>query len=186
MKHDRLHALTDGIFAIAMTLLVLELKIPEIHHATNDQLLQTLGANYKLFLSYLLSFTALFLYWRAHNFIVSVVAKNLDTNLVNINVIFLFFIGLVPFSTYFLGLYADTQVAIIVYALTLIAIGLTLLGMRMYTEKSQNIEALERSHHEKVNGILRLILPVVAAIVAIPLSFASATVALWLLVAAVC
>src|SRR4051812_48528948 len=99
MTHDRLHALTDGIFAIVMTLLVLELRVPVLDNPNNRSLWQALTDNKAIFVSYLISFLLLFLYWRAHNFIVSTMAKNLDINLVNINILFLLLIGIIPFTT---------------------------------------------------------------------------------------
>src|SRR5947209_8367386 len=111
MKHDRLQALTDGIFAIVMTLLVLELKVPVFDAPSNSTLWHSIAAEKAIFASYLISFALLFIYWRAHNFIVSTMAKNLDTNLVNINILFLLFIGIVPFTTHLLGAYPQTQLA---------------------------------------------------------------------------
>src|SRR5438309_11598060 len=103
MNHGRLHALTDGIFTIVMTLMVLELKLPKINPLTNHQLWQALAAQKAIFASYFISFAVLFIYWRAHNFVITILAKNVDINLLTINGIFLFLVGLVPFSTQLVG-----------------------------------------------------------------------------------
>jgi uncharacterized membrane protein len=181
MTHDRLHALTDGIFAIVMTLLVLELKVPVMDNPSNKKLWDALAENKAVFLSYLISFLLLFLYWRAHNFIVSTMAKNLDVNLVNINILFLFMIGVVPFTTHLLGQYPKTQTAIIVYAINIILIGLSLIIMRQYIEKSESIESLERTREQKLNANIRVLTPLVASALAIPISFINTWLAFALL-----
>src|SRR5436190_3327513 len=132
MTHDRLHALTDGIFAIVMTLLVLELRVPVLSVANNQSLWHALTENAAIFISYVMSFLLLFIFWRGHNFIVSQMAKSLDPNLVNLNMAFLLFIGIVPFTTHLIGSYPRAQVAIIIYALNIILIVLTMIVMRGY------------------------------------------------------
>jgi uncharacterized membrane protein len=181
MTHDRLHALTDGIFAIVMTLLVLELKVPVIDNPTNRSLWDTLSTNKALFASYVISFLLLFLYWRAHNFIVSTMAKNLDINLVNINVLFLLFIGIVPFTTHLIGEYYHTQVAIIIYCINIILIGLTLVLMRGYIERSETIENLERTRDQVISARIRVWLPMVCAVLAILLCFVNTWLSLGLI-----
>ncbi|HSW79124.1 MAG TPA: TMEM175 family protein [Candidatus Babeliales bacterium] len=181
MTHERLHALTDGIFAIVMTLLVLELKVPVLDKPTNNSLWQALAENKAIFASYLISFLLLFLYWRAHNFIVSTMAKNVDINLVNINILFLILIGIVPFTTHLLGMYPQTQTAIIIYALNIILIGLALMIMRGYVEKSDTIESDRRSPEQILNARIRVLTPMVCAGLAIPLSFISTWLAFGLM-----
>lgn len=171
MKHDRLQALTDGIFAIVMTLLVLELKVPVFDNPSNSTLWHSIYAEKAIFTSYLISFLLLFMYWRAHNFIISTMAKNLDTNLVNLNTLFLVLIGIVPFTTHLLGAYPETQVAIIIYALNIIFIGLSVVLMRRYIEKSESIESDERSREQKQAMRIRLATPIVCSAIAIPLCF---------------
>jgi uncharacterized membrane protein len=173
MTHDRLHGLTDALFAIVMTLLVLELKAPESGAKTNQAVWHILAQNMPTILSYLISFALLFIYWRAHTFIISIIAKNLDANLVNLNILFLLLVGVVPYTTHLLGLYPETQAAIIIYALNIILIGLNLLAMRAYAEHSDRIEAEKRTTEQRLNANIRLITPIVCALIAIPLSFLS-------------
>lgn len=186
MKHERLHALTDGIFAIVMTLLVLEIKVPELHGAaSNAGLWEALRGHGVIFLSYLLSFTVLYTYWRAHTFIISIIAQNLNIWLVNINALFLLCVGLLPFSAQVLGLYHDTQLGVSVYAINIIIIGLSLWAMRRYVEFSGKITASKVSSIEQQNGYKRIVLPIIIAIFAIGVSFISTALAITLLTAAV-
>jgi uncharacterized membrane protein len=185
MTHGRLHALTDGIFAIVMTLLVLELKVPLVDHHTNAALWHAVKGQATIFLSYLISFAVLFVYWRAHNFTITFLAKNINISLLNINGTFLFLVGLVPFSTHILGEYGDTPLGISIYALNIILIGLNLLAMRLYIEKSTSIENLERTAEQRFGALIRIMTPVICATIAIPLSFISTTGAFLLLIFAV-
>src|SRR5437763_1855357 len=125
MNHSRLHALTDGIFAIVMTLMVLELKLPSVDGQTNSELWRALLNQRTIFISYFISFAVLFIYWRAHNFVITILAKNIDINLLTINGIFLFLVGLVPFTTQLAGTYNSISLAVSIYAANLILIGLS-------------------------------------------------------------
>lgn len=182
MKQDRLSQLTDGIFAIVMTLLIFEIRIPYVDTPiTNQSLLFALEGKISLFLSYLLSFLVLFTYWRAHHFIVSIYAKNIDIEVTNSNAVFLFFVALVPFTSHFLGQYPETQTAIGIYALNIIAIGLSLFWMRHHILFSHNIENPSFTKREMRNGAVRVMLPVVCAVIAFAVSFVSTFVALLIL-----
>src|ERR1035437_3141133 len=112
MKSNRLEQLSDGIFAIVMTILVFDLRIPGVINSNMD-LWQALKNMAPLFLSYLLSFSMLFTYWRAHHFFVSVYAKNIDMTLTNINAVFFLFVGVVPFTTSLLGQAGNLELPII-------------------------------------------------------------------------
>jgi uncharacterized membrane protein len=124
MKQSRMDALSDGVFAIVMTLLVFEIRLPALPvMATNADILNALFFVMPVFLSYVLSFAVLFTYWRSHHFIASVYAKNIDLEMTNINAIFLFFVALVPFSSRLLGDFHTSQAAILVFGLNVIFIG---------------------------------------------------------------
>src|SRR3989344_1038328 len=124
MKQARLDQLADGIFAIVMTILVFEVRIPDyIGIASEQTLLRSIFDIYPVFLSYLLSFSLLFTYWRSHHFIASILAKNIDTKFSNINAFFFFFVGLVPFSSFLLGRYGYSNTAVIFFASNIIIIG---------------------------------------------------------------
>lgn len=70
MKQSRLDQLADGIFAIVMTILVFEVRVPDLGASPSDlDIIQALQALTPVFLSYLLSFSLLFTYWRVHHFL---------------------------------------------------------------------------------------------------------------------
>lgn len=172
MKSARLEQLSDGIFAIVMTIIVFELKVPEFPvGAGNIDVWRSLVSMSPLFMSYILSFAMLFTYWRAHHFFISVYAKNIDMALTNINALFFLFVGLVPFSTSLLGKESNLQLPIIIFSANIVLIGLCLYWMRDYIFRSDHIKNIEVSHEEIVRGTIRTLVPVVSALIAIPLSF---------------
>lgn len=177
MKQQRLDGLADGIFAIVMTLLVIELKVPIFtgRHPSDAMLTNSLVGSWNVFMSLLLSFALLFTYWRAHHFITSVYAKNLTVGLANINAIFFFFIALVPFVAHFLGEYSYSQIAVTLYGITVIAIGLSLFYMRVYVEKNPKIETSVITKADRRSGYIRILFPVFSAAVAIFLSYWNTT-----------
>ena len=186
MSHTRLDQLSDGIFAIVMTILVFEIKVPAIWGPINN-----LGLWFEIeklipvFLSYILSFALLFTYWRAHHFFVSIYAKNIDSMLTNINALFFMLISLVPFSSNILGQFGENELAIIIFGTHIILIGLCLYWMRTYVLYSDHIKNPEISKREIRGSTIRTLVPVVFSIIAIPLSFFSITFSIILLTLAV-
>ena len=186
MSHTRLDQLSDGIFAIVMTILVFEIKVPAIWGPINN-----LGLWFEIeklipvFLSYILSFAWLFTYWRAHHFFVSISAKNIDSMLTNINALFFMLISLVPFSSNILGQFGENELAIIIFGTHIILIGLCLYWMRTYVLYSDHIKNPEISKREIRGSTIRTLVPVVFSIIAIPLSFFSITFSIILLTLAV-
>lgn len=186
MNHARLDQLSDGIFAIVMTILVFEIKVPILWGPVDNmglwlQIKQLLP----LFLSYILSFALLFTYWRAHHFFISVYAKTIDSMLVNINALFFMLISLVPFSASILGQFGSNELAIIIFGIHIILIGMTLYWMRRYVLYSEHIKNPEITKKEIRGSTIRTLVPVVFAIIAIPLSFLSIKISLILFTLAV-
>lgn len=172
MKQQRLDGLADGIFAIVMTLLAYELKLPEIIGPVTDASLWAgIKTQIPALVSFILSFTLLFTYWRAHHFLASVYSKTLTVGLANYNAAFFFFITLVPFSASLLGAYGVTQVAVAIYGLNVIAIGVTLFLMRYHIEASPMIETIPITKADRRSGYIRILFPVFSALMAILLSF---------------
>jgi len=186
MSHTRLDQLSDGIFAIVMTLLVFQVQIPYIPGGiSNADLWRALESVAPAFVSYVLSFALLFTYWRAHHFFISIYAKNVDTHLTNINAVFFFFTALIPVTSSILSRASGNQVAIAIFGLHIILIGLTLFWMRRYVLYSEHIKNPEITHHELLGSTIRTMAPVVIALVAIPLSFLSTSLSLILFTIAV-
>ncbi len=186
MKQSRLDQLSDGIFAIVMTILVFEIRVPEYIGLVSEQtLLKSLINIFPLFLSYLLSFSLLFTYWRSHHIIASVLAKNIDVQFSNLSGIFLFLVALVPFSSHLLGLYFYSETAIIFFAINIILIGLSLYRMRRYAIKSETIENTPFTKTENEHANMHILFPVYSAIIAIVVSFYNPGIAILLFTVAI-
>ncbi|MES1197584.1 MAG: TMEM175 family protein [Pseudomonadota bacterium] len=113
MEKDRLLAFSDGVIAIIITIMVLELRPP--HEATWAALV-TLGPT---FLSYLLSFVYIAIYWNNHHHMLYLV-KSVNGGVLWANMILLFCISLVPFTTAWLGDTEGAPLPTAIYGVSLI------------------------------------------------------------------
>jgi len=186
MNHSRLDQLSDSIFAIVMTILVFDIKVPAIWGPMdNPSLWLEIEKLFPVLLSYVLSFALLFTYWRAHHFFVTIYAKNVDSMLTNINALFFMLISLVPFSASILGQFNKNELAVVIFGAHTILIGLTLYWMRRYVLFSEHIKNPEITKREIRGSTIRTLVPVFFALVAIPLCFWSIKISLGLLTLAV-
>lgn len=96
---ERMILFTDAVFAIAITLLIIEIKAPEIHHGMTftDMVNQLLNLIPK-FIGFIISFFVIAIYWRSHHRMFSFI-KDYDDKLIWLNFFFLFSIILMPFSS---------------------------------------------------------------------------------------
>lgn len=182
---SRLDILADGIFAIVMTILVFEIKVPELLNPTNEAIFELLKNSYPLFLSYILSFAVLFTYWRGYHSIVSDFAKTFDVNFQNLAGAFLLFVALIPFSSHLLGVYSHTPASVIVFSANVILIGLLLFLMRLYAWKSHTIKNKRITKVEQIHSHIRIFIPIGFSGLAIPVSFVSTNIALSILTIAI-
>jgi uncharacterized membrane protein len=186
MNHARLDQLADGIFAIVMTILVFQIKLPTIWGPIDNLgLWHEIEKLFPLLLSYVLSFSLLFTYWRAHHFFISIYAKNVDSMLININAIFFMLISLVPFSASILGEFGQNELSVVIFGVHIILIGLCLYWMRRYVLFSPHIHNPEISKHEIRGSTVRTLAPVIFALIAIPLSILDVKLSLILFTLAV-
>ena len=123
----RLEALSDGVFAIAMTLLVLDIKIPELpHHSPNGEVLHALAALGPVLVSFTLTFVLTGSFWYMHH-VTFHNTKYVTRGVCAINIVFLMFVSLLPFSTGLLGhLGLQHPIALAVYFGNQLALGLVL------------------------------------------------------------
>ncbi|KQS41693.1 TMEM175 family protein [Pedobacter sp. Leaf194] len=96
---ERMILFTDAVFAIAITLLIIEIKAPEIHHGmTNAEMINQLLNLVPKFIGFIISFFVIAIYWRSHHRMFSFI-KDYDDKLIWLNFFFLFSIILMPFSS---------------------------------------------------------------------------------------
>jgi uncharacterized membrane protein len=168
----RLDALTDGVFAVAMTLLVLDVRLPDdFHPADERELLQGLLGLWPKLLPYIVSFGVLGLRWIASIEIRSR-TEHVDRNYVNWWLVYLLLITFVPFSTIVVGRYAHFAPAIWLYAVHTLLIAL--ISMRMVALTPD----IERGDHLR-RRLTSTALLAGSSLLAIVLSFVEPRIALW-------
>jgi uncharacterized membrane protein len=115
MKKNRLEAFSDGVIAIIITIMVLELKVP--HNPTWQSYLDA----YPVFVSYAISFVFVGLYWSTHHHLFQIVTK-VDNKVLWLNMLTLFWLSLIPFATASMGENSFANVPVTVYAIILILV----------------------------------------------------------------
>ena len=123
-KH-RIEALADGIFAVAMTLLVIELKLPERSTILTQQaFVEAVAALFPKFQSWVISFFVLAIFWYAHHRQFHYV-RVVDGKFLGLNLLYLSFVSLMPFSSALAGQYPGMLFSQVFYStnMTLLAIG---------------------------------------------------------------
>lgn len=152
MGKNRLEAFSDGVLAIIITIMILEIKIPH-----GDELISLRPLIPKL-ISYILSFTYIGIYWNNHHHLFHTVQKVSGT-IMWLNMALLFSLSLLPFATDWMGENHFTQWPVVVYGVTLIIPGIT------YYLLSQSIIALHgkdsvlaKAVGKDIKGILSLVL----------------------------
>jgi uncharacterized membrane protein len=132
---QRMEALSDGVFAIALTLLVLDIRVPIREHVVyeKDLMFEFSKLTPKL-LTYILSFMTLGIFWTAHSSQFHYIDKS-DRNLNWINLSFLLFVTTTPFTTAFLSEYIAFKFAVAIYWLNLLLLGITLSRILNYAYK---------------------------------------------------
>jgi uncharacterized membrane protein len=126
IEFSRIVAFSDGVFAIAITLLVLQLDVP--NQIAGDDLNHVLFDQRQDLLAYVISFAVIGRFWIVHHrFFASV--TGFDGRLLALNLFYLGWIALLPFSSDVLGDHGGDTAAIVLYAINLS--GVTLVGLLM-------------------------------------------------------
>lgn len=118
---ERTGTLADGVFAIVLTLLILNIKSPKA--ASEAELAQQLLALWPEFLSYTISFAILAIFWFGHQMVSRYIRRS-DRVHIWLNLLFLMCIAFIPFSTSLLGGNGRYQIAIVFYGSNLFVAGL--------------------------------------------------------------
>ncbi len=121
---NRLETMADGIFAIAMTLLVLSIEVPTLPGNITSSLLMeyTLYTLIPQISIYILSFVLLASFWMTHH--IFFIIKRTNTKLLWINIFWLMSIAIVPFSTSMVGKYGGFQLSQLIFDINILVIGI--------------------------------------------------------------
>jgi uncharacterized membrane protein len=140
MNKGRAEAFSDGVFAIVMTLLIFDVKVPTIAGpVSNAQIWGMLGTLSPLIVSYALSFLVLAVFWINHNFLFHTFMKKLDRNLNLMNLVYLMFLVFVPFSAHLFGTYPYNEPAALIYGLNILAVMIMSASMVRYLARHKDL-----------------------------------------------
>jgi len=135
LTKGRVEALTDGIFAIVMTLLVLELKVPDLPHtAGRDEILAKMKELRPFFFSFAITFVLSGSFWFFHHVLFHFI-RQVTRPLVWLNIAFLMFVSLLPFSTNFMGHFIRQPIAVMFYFGNQFVLALLLKAQWIYAER---------------------------------------------------
>ena len=141
-KPDRLCVLTDSIYAIVLTLLVLDLKPPTFPGMTDRQLMDDLFNQLSNFKAYIVSFVILARFWLRHDAIFKMLEK-IDRRIMVLNFLHILFISLIPFTASLVGHYQKDEIAIVIFIFDIALCGFFLSMIRQHV--SRHKEWLGRS-----------------------------------------
>jgi uncharacterized membrane protein len=181
---DRIIFFSDAVFAIVITILVLDIRVPDIPPDLVAQELpgQILDLGPK-FLSYVISFLVIAIYWQAHHRVFRPI-RSYDRTLLWLNFLFLMAISFLPFPTSLLGEYSEEQLSVVIYAANAALASLLLVSISWYAIAGHRLVApnLVDDETERNRRVQGLAVPVVF-LVSIGISFFSPRAAMysWLL-----
>lgn len=171
-SHDRLSAITDGVYAVALTLLALEIVVPSVNsiHSSaqlNDYMVNNLLPQLSL---YLISFIILSNFWASTNAIP--MYKKVDNIILTINLAILALVVLIPFSTSFVLSFYHYSQSVIIFSLIILLVGLLYLILYIYLFKENLVK--ERIYkfiepHKRIM-LIELSIPPVLALISIVLA----------------
>lgn len=171
-SHDRLSAITDGVYAVALTLLALEIVVPSVNsiHSSaqlNDYMVNNLLPQLSL---YLISFIILSNFWASTNAIP--MYKKVDNTILTINLAILALVVLIPFSTSFVLFFYHYSQSVIIFSLIILLVGLLYLILYIYLFKENLVK--ERIYkfiepHKRIM-LIELSIPPVLALISIVLA----------------
>lgn len=162
MNRSRLEAFSDGVLAIIITIMVLELKIP--HGSSINELTELTP----VFISYIMSFVFIGIYWGNHHHLMHT-AQHVNSKIIWTNLELLFFLSLIPFSTGWMGENHFDKLPVAVYAVNLLLCAIAYYNLHTvimsgFKHSTKLIEALQE---QKKKGIISLFI----YLVSIPCAF---------------
>ncbi|CAN5550546.1 TMEM175 family protein [soil metagenome] len=174
MNKSRLEAFSDGVLAIIITIMILEIKIP--HGSDWSELNPLIPA----ILSYLMSFIYIGIYWGNHHHILYSL-KRITSGIIWANLNLLFWLSLIPFATGWMGENHFAPNTVAVYGLLLLLCGVAFTILQKLVENQiHGVEDLEKAFSGlKIKGIVSTL----AYIVSIPLAFINSTLSCGIFVA---
>jgi uncharacterized membrane protein len=167
---DRIIFFSDGVFAIAITLLVIGIRVPALpSNVANSELSRHLLDEWPRVLSYAVSFAVIGLYWISHHRFFGHI-RRFDHRLILLNLVFLGLIAFLPFPTAVLGRYGGHRSAVVLYAGSIALAGLASTALWLYAWQAKLADVGPRRGRYLA---ARAAVPVVVFGCSIPIAFLS-------------
>jgi uncharacterized membrane protein len=178
---ERIVFFSDAVMAIAITLLALDIHVPELDAAVaSQQLVGALAALAPRFITFFISFVVIAVYWVSHHRYFGYI-RRYDTRLNLFNLVFLFFVICMPFLAGLLGRYVTEPVALVAYTLATAALGLSMAMIWWYSSHDHRLIApeVDAATIRVIN--LRLFVAPVMFLLAVPFAYVSglAVIIVW-------
>jgi uncharacterized membrane protein len=165
-EHDpsRVLAITDGVFAIIITLLVLDVHVPELSQgqSLNEALLEVRSS----LTAFAISFILAGMYWVGHRDLFALIRRT-DRGLVWLNILYLLPLCLLPFGTKLLGRYGQEPRALRIYGLVLVGIALMRVVIWLYATNRQHLLWQQLDDRQRRAGLALAVAPGLAYLLAI-------------------
>lgn len=175
--NERIIALSDGVFAIVITLLVLEIKVPHIEPDLIDkELPHALMHLLPKIIAHIISFVVLGIYWISHHNTFMHIKRH-DRVLLWLNILFLLCVASMPFPTALLSEYPNQRITIIAYASTLVMAGIAMDVMWWYASTYRLLDETQEDKNFIAFVHRRNLIAPLAYLFAIAVSFVSLTLA---------
>jgi uncharacterized membrane protein len=163
MNKTRIEAFSDGVLAIIITIMVLEIKAPE------ENTFESLTHLIPVFLSYVLSFIYVGIYWNNHHHMFHVV-KKVNGSIMWGNLFLLFWLSLIPFATSWIGEHHFSAVPMSIYGFVLLMCAVSYFWLQ---NKIIKLEGKDSILHRAIEKDLKGKMSALAYLLAIPLAFVS-------------
>ena len=146
----RVEALSDGVFAIVVTLLVLEIKVPHVEHDSMAELGRALWTLAPKFLSWVISFVTVCVIWLNHHRLFTAVSR-MDNGLFWLNANLLLWTSFIPFPTALMGDYPTSSLAVSFYGCVMFLMALGFVLIRGYMLRNADLfnEHVDRTAFRK-------------------------------------
>ncbi len=170
VSKDRTIAFSDGVFAIAITLLILNVDIPDLHPESRHALDRALDETIPDLISYFIGFYVIGKFWLGHHYLFDSLT-GLDSRLMNANLLYLAFIALLPFPTGVLGDHGGLTVAVVIFAVAVSLAGLAE-TMLLWLSLRSGLAGPEIREHRRQRYYESLSVPLVF-LASVPVAFVS-------------
>lgn len=168
---ERILFFSDAVMAIAITLLAIDLRLPDVAGADDQAFWRLLGDLLPRYFSFAISFAVIAVYWSAHHRIFRFIVR-WNAGLLAVNMLFLFFVVQLPLLNSILGSYGNLSAATAVYAFGLSLLGFTSAGLWIYAVRQHLVRDDLTPQFTRFVSLRAVVIPIIF-LVSVPLAFIS-------------